>query len=357
MELTLADNIRSYRKQQKMTQEQLAEVLGVTTGAVYKWESGLSVPELNLIIEMADFFDISVDALLGFRIKDNRFESSLERLNSLLKERDPSALTEAQKLLKKYPNSFDIVLSCASAFMTFGVEKHNTDDLQRAIELLEQSLLLISQNTDPTINEFTIYGQIGSAHFIMGEQEKGLDILKSHNAGGMFNCTIGAAMAVYLNDSDDADQYLSASLIDSLSTLYNTVLGYAFIYSSRKDYQQEREIISWGLNLLLGLTVTDVPNYFDKMQAVLYIVLAHAQLNGKEARDALSSLEKAYEHVKRFDSAPDYSSLPIRFATATDNVFILDSSGATAIESADRIIDTLNDMPLTEMWKEVCKNE
>ena len=61
MELTLAQNIRSYRKQRKMTQEQLSEVLGVTVGAVHKWESGLSVPELPMIVEMADFFDVSED--------------------------------------------------------------------------------------------------------------------------------------------------------------------------------------------------------------------------------------------------------------------------------------------------------
>ena len=54
MELTLSENIRSLRKQRHLTQEQLAEVLGVTAGAVYKWESGLSVPELDLIVEMAD---------------------------------------------------------------------------------------------------------------------------------------------------------------------------------------------------------------------------------------------------------------------------------------------------------------
>ena len=50
-----------------LTQEQLAEVLGVSVGAVYKWESRSSLPELRLIMEMADFFDVSVDALLGYR--------------------------------------------------------------------------------------------------------------------------------------------------------------------------------------------------------------------------------------------------------------------------------------------------
>ena len=55
MDMKLSENIRKYRKERSLTQEQLAEVLGVTTGAVYKWEAGLSVPELNMIVELADF--------------------------------------------------------------------------------------------------------------------------------------------------------------------------------------------------------------------------------------------------------------------------------------------------------------
>ena len=65
METKLAENIRAFRKERQLTQEQLAEVLGVTTGAVYKWESKLSVPDVGLIIQMADFFDVSLDVLFG----------------------------------------------------------------------------------------------------------------------------------------------------------------------------------------------------------------------------------------------------------------------------------------------------
>ena len=43
MEMKLAGNIRALRKQRRLTQEQLAEVLGVTVGAVYKWEAGGSL--------------------------------------------------------------------------------------------------------------------------------------------------------------------------------------------------------------------------------------------------------------------------------------------------------------------------
>ena len=55
MEMMLAENIRAFRKERSLTQEQLAEALGVTAGAVYKWGAKLSVPELELILQMADF--------------------------------------------------------------------------------------------------------------------------------------------------------------------------------------------------------------------------------------------------------------------------------------------------------------
>ena len=55
MDIKLAENIRTFRKQLSLTQEQLAEVLVVTVGAVYKWEARLSQPELAMIITMADF--------------------------------------------------------------------------------------------------------------------------------------------------------------------------------------------------------------------------------------------------------------------------------------------------------------
>ena len=77
MKMMLAENIRSFRKARKLTQEQLAEVLGVTPGAVYKWEAGLSVPDIALIMEMADFFDTSVDTLLGYTMKDNRSDATV----------------------------------------------------------------------------------------------------------------------------------------------------------------------------------------------------------------------------------------------------------------------------------------
>lgn len=56
MAFALSEHIRSLRKARGLTQEQLAEALGVTAGAVYKWELRLSLPELPMLVSAGGFF-------------------------------------------------------------------------------------------------------------------------------------------------------------------------------------------------------------------------------------------------------------------------------------------------------------
>ncbi len=98
MDIKLAENIRTFRKQLSLTQEQLAEVLGVTVGAVYKWEARLSQPELAMIMAMADFFDTSIDVLLGYEMKDNRLQASVDRLKQYRHEKIRRDLQKRKKL-------------------------------------------------------------------------------------------------------------------------------------------------------------------------------------------------------------------------------------------------------------------
>ena len=86
MESRLAENIKTFRKERKMTQEQLAEAMGVTVGAVYKWESKQSNPDLDLIIELADLFEVSTDVLLGYEWRNGSMGSARDYLTKAAKQ-------------------------------------------------------------------------------------------------------------------------------------------------------------------------------------------------------------------------------------------------------------------------------
>ena len=172
METRIAENIRAYRKQRGLTQEQLAEVLGVSVGAVYKWESRSSLPELRLIMEMADFFDVSVDALLGYRMKDNQLNATVERLWKASGSRDYGAVSEAEKAVRKYPHSFDAVYAAAFLYYAFAAETKKEPWLRRAIELMDSARLLVAQCPDPRVNESVLYGRMAEMYELLGETDK-----------------------------------------------------------------------------------------------------------------------------------------------------------------------------------------
>lgn len=195
MKIKLSENIRAFRKEHAMTQEQLAEVLNVTVGAVYKWESGQSMPELGTIVELADLFDTSVDVLLGYEMKDNRLQTTIKRLEACRHEKNRDGLAEAEKALRKYPNVFAIVYNSALLFWLFGIEDREKALLRRALELFENAKLLLTQNDDPQINETTICGNMADILLKLERTEEAVELMKSSNIGGLYDARIGLALA------------------------------------------------------------------------------------------------------------------------------------------------------------------
>ena len=65
MKLMLAQNIRTQRKAHSLTQENLAEAIGVTVGAVSKWENGTSDPSTSNLLALARLYGLSVEELLA----------------------------------------------------------------------------------------------------------------------------------------------------------------------------------------------------------------------------------------------------------------------------------------------------
>ena len=63
--MILGKRILELRKRHSMTQEKLANEMGVSIGAVSKWETGASIPDLTMLCTLADFFHVSTDYLLG----------------------------------------------------------------------------------------------------------------------------------------------------------------------------------------------------------------------------------------------------------------------------------------------------
>ena len=355
MKMMLAENIRAFRKERSLTQEQLSEALGVTAGAVYKWEAKLSTPELELIIQMADFFDTSVDVLLGYEVKDNRLETTVKRLQEYRRSKDWDGLAEAEKALKKYPHSFQIVSESAALYRAFGFDSGDKALFRRALELLEQSRLLLPQNEDPQISEQTIYGRLAQTYLGLGETDKAIELWKTHNADGVYSPRIGHILA-QSDHIEKAVPFLSEALLKLVSDLITTIIGYVNVYLNHGDHASAQAILHWGISLLQGLREGGKPNYFDRVSAVLLVALAGSQHLSGQGEAARDTLKKAKELAAFFDASPSYDESDIRFVGRIEGASAYDDLGATAMDGVRNAVSQFENEEFTALWSAVSED-
>lgn len=333
MKISLNENIRTFRKERRLTQEHLAEALNVTVGAVSKWESGSSVPDISLIVEMADFFETSVDVLLGYDWRSGGMGEAVERIRSLrnAKKFDEASM-EAEKSLKKYPNSFEIVFQSAIMYSMKGIEQDSTKALNRSLTLLNRSLELIGQNTNPQINEWTIRNNIARVYLCLGQTDKGLEILKQNNADGRNDVQIGVILVMDKKQPDEALPYLSRALVTSLNDITRTLGGISEAYEQKMDFEQAHDALVIVKDLVCRLKKKGTTSYLDKMQVQLLTGGAMLCIAMGEKADARNYLIEARDTAKAFDANPNNGFENMKFYCAKQALTGFDDFGDTATE-------------------------
>ena len=144
MKETFGQRFNRLRKKYDLTQEEVANKLSVSSQAVSKWENDISMPDISLLIEIAELFNITVDELLGKEIKSP----------ILLEEpskKDIKSLTLKIKVLSGDGDKININLPFAliKAYMGSGKtiptidgnQALNNIDFNQIVELVEQGVV------------------------------------------------------------------------------------------------------------------------------------------------------------------------------------------------------------------------
>lgn len=121
--MNIGETIRKCRKEKNMTQEQMAERLGVTAPAVNKWEKGNSLPDVMLLSPIARLLGITLDTLLQHQeeLSDYEADEMIEELNEMARQKGTEiAYTWLKGKLELYPNSFAL---CVKGTLVFDVAR------------------------------------------------------------------------------------------------------------------------------------------------------------------------------------------------------------------------------------------
>lgn len=354
MQLSLSQNIARLRRERDLTQERLAELLGVSCAAVSKWERGAATPELGLIAEMAALFAVSMDALVGYEFQSHDKGRVVEWLKRCFHSRDhEDVFPDVEKALQRYPNCFDVVYYSAHLYHIRGFYQSRTDYSRRALTLYRHASLLIGQNTDPEISEISIGNEMADIYLLLGDADKALELLKRYNPCQLNHAQIGYTLASVCNDAAGALPWLSGALLDLTVTHMRVVMGFINVFYKTGDYANALAVADWALAFYPGLRDGETRSYLDKTESSLRAVRAGLLLELGRSAEAAESLRRAKELALYFDEAPSYDARMVRFVSTKKPATAFDSMGDTAMLGLEDVMKQLGKPELHELWRAV----
>ena len=143
-----SNNFKELRKYHELTQEQIAEMLGVSSQAISKWECGTSYPDIEMLPIIANVFKVSTDYLLGVDItkQENEIADIIAKSKLLCdNKRFGEAVTLLRNALIQYPSNCEIMYWLA--WNLRGTIKEHPEHEQEAINIYRK-ILNISKDSE-----------------------------------------------------------------------------------------------------------------------------------------------------------------------------------------------------------------
>ena len=347
MENKLPQNIRDYRKSLGLTQEQLAERLQITLGTVSKWERGSSEPDLGYIMDLAELFHVSVDALIGFSMRGADVDEEVDRIGEMANKATFEELeAECENALRKFPNHFLTVLLAAAISRRSGTLQKKETDLKRALELYQHAIGLISQNRDPEINEVVLRNQIAGCYCDLKDYKKAVEQYKKNNLSGGNNAVIGLVLIQNEKKPEEGIEYTEKAFFSQISEFSTIMCGYIRYYVETGNAARGVRAAEWAIEYLRKAKEDpEKRSFLDKIISLFYLLLAVARDKAGQTEKAEDDLRKAVQIARAFDEDPVFTLENVVFLEhVPKTVYVYDDSGPTAVDGLRSTLDEAGDL-------------
>lgn len=143
-EIHIAETLSRKRKEKGVTQEELARFIGVSKASVSKWETGSSYPDVVFLPQLAAYFNISLDELMGYepQMSDHDIRKLyMELISEFAAKPLDKMLERCREIAKKYYACFPLLFQIAVLLLNYGPQAQ--DEAQKSTALAEAKSLFI----------------------------------------------------------------------------------------------------------------------------------------------------------------------------------------------------------------------
>lgn len=304
MELMIAERIKQYRKERNMTQDALAQALSVSPQSVSKWECGDGYPDITLLPAIANYFEVTVDELIGNDEISAKEDVQKNYFNVVHQLSHDEQLELALKYHKKYPRNWHIATSLMRE-----ITRHHRDKLEEYKPLLNEIAERILKECTDSVSR---RNAVKSMCMVCDEDEVGNWMKRDTRFYHEERLDIWEERYQLMGDDQQYWMYRYAGNFLRVAHALNRL-------AKHPDYRGKPELcVEWhGMNLrMLDCVVNradgdEIPDGWIGEYAFVYIRLAAGYFGLGEREKGYAYLEKVLALNERWSQIPDKTPLAL----------------------------------------------
>lgn len=321
MTIYFGENLKNLRKKKEMTQETLAEFLGVSFQTISKWERGETYPDVTMLPILSSFFNVSIDDLIGVdkTQKEQKINEYLELYDTMKLKDLTLTFNRFQKAIKEFPGDFRILIRYMDLLPEVkGFVQGEYKDISKEITSIYENI----QNhcTDDSIRIWSkriMISHLLTKYQCIPNEEGKYRVNKEflNQAEEIINTLPSikdSKELMLMGAAFDTESYNSThrdALEEILFLLEDTSFGYCYEFKSEKRLE-----IFQHIQGLINLIFAD-GNYGKNCIIRLYNYghIGHLYQQIGDDENALKYLKIAAEYAKELDENPDISETAMRY--------------------------------------------
>lgn len=310
MKLQFAENLRRLRHGHGLTQEQLAEKLGVSFQTVSRWETGAVYPDIELLPVMSELFDVTVDELIGCDRygRKERLRKSMELVHATESPEEQYSLLKEMRM--EFKGEWEI---SQELLLLIYSENFHKDDLREIV------LDVLQNCTDGDIRRDAvfIYVSLGEEKYITK------DFLSKHAGGEIDKALLMRNRYLYSEEWDKYEIYRKNCLLLQLDDMFFSGLRTKKNLSAEKSVQAQQ--IGLGIiNSLCNVIPTHpvsgdgVADLWSSYRILMGFRLSCALASTGNIEASFEALEDTVSMIEKLISLPDGTKLTFRSHSLED---------------------------------------
>lgn len=308
--IRIGENLKRLRNTRELTQEQLAEMLGVSPQAVSRWENGITYPDITLLPVISEFFGVTIDNLMGMtEIRDEKkVEELIDRINrnaadGLLYDN----IVILREAVKNYPYDYRFQVELMQELSRCSEHSNGnplSDDeiSQNKQEAVSIGNKILRCRTD-IITQAGVMKDLCWLYHSMGDNDKAIEI--AEKLPDMWFSRDN--LLDYFYTGEKQRRHCQFSITKCAECIHRAMLLLADLGYKNDKIDTAQRIAIIKKSIALYELIFEDGDYFEKSAKVseLYRYVAAMEMLNNNFDAALENLEKAAEYAVMSDTLPD----------------------------------------------------